>query len=58
MISYKILEVATVWGISIGGVVVVVLAGVRFLSEWKSRREISKRLEQVMMDLKAGQVLQ
>ena len=58
MIFERIVEVATVWGISIGGAAVVIWVGVHFLSEWKNRREIVKRLEQVMMDLEAGQVFQ
>ena len=58
MIFERFVEFATVWGISIGGVAVVVWVGVRFLSERKSRREIVKRLEQVMMDLEAGHAVQ
>jgi hypothetical protein len=58
MIFDRVLEVATVWGISIGGVAVVVWAGVRLLSECKSRREITRHLEQVIMDLETGQVFQ
>jgi len=57
MISYKILEVATLWGISIGGFVVMILAGIRLITEWKNRRVVNKRLEQVMMDLKSRHVL-
>ena len=57
MIFERVLEIAAFWGISIGGAAVVVWIGVRFLSEWKNRREIVKRLEQVMMDLEVGQVI-
>ena len=58
MIFDSFLEAAAVGGISIVGIAIVVWAGVRFLSEWKRRREIAKRLEQVMMDLEFGRVFQ
>ena len=58
MIFDRVLEFATVWGISIGAVAAVVWVSVRLLSEGKNRREVGKRLKQVMMDLETGRVFQ